>query len=177
MPVERPLGLLSSRIAAGFRSALTVAVVGVVACRPAPPAYRPRTRAITVTTVPLLVKESARTFPFLKDDFGPDGILAGKEVYGFSPATIVVGEGDTLDLTIYNPEDDAHTFVLPDLSLALPGEKITHASYIARHAGIYPIVCDIASHAPMMNGQLIVLAPAALAATDSAAAAATHGGP
>ncbi len=163
--VEFPL-----RAAHGRRSlatTITVLAAFVTGCHQGPPPYRPRTRAITVTTVPLLVRESATVFPFLKEDFAPGGILDGKEVYGFSPATIVVGEGDTLALTIYNPEDDAHTFVLPDLALALPGQRITRATYVARHAGIFPIVCNIPTHAPMMSGQLVVLSGSAMTGPDS----------
>ncbi len=156
-----------------------IALLGalVAACHPAPRSYRPRTRAITITTVPVLVRESAAVFPFLKEDFAPGGILDGKEVYAFSPATIVVGEGDTLALTIYNPEDDAHTFVLPDLALALPGQRITHATYVARHAGIFPIVCNLPTHAPMMSGQLVVLSGTAMTGTDATIATMPGGMP
>jgi plastocyanin len=127
------------------------------------PAYRPRAREITVTTVPLLVKESRHLYPFLDRDFAQGGVLEGKEVYAFSPSTLVVGEGDTIRFTFVNPEDDAHTFVLPDFALGLPGQRITRATYVAPRAGIYPIVCDVPSHAPMMSGQLVVLAGTALA--------------
>jgi plastocyanin len=121
--------------------------------------YVPTTRAITVTTVPLLVKEEQSVLPFLKADFAKDGVLDGKEVYGFSPSSITVIEGDTINFTFYNPEDDDHSFVLPDLAVSLPPQKVTAARYVARHAGIYPFVCSVASHLPMMSGQLVVLAP------------------
>ncbi|HEY2825616.1 MAG TPA: cupredoxin domain-containing protein [Gemmatimonadales bacterium] len=126
-------------------------------------AYVPRTRPITVTTVPLLVTEQRRTFPFLAAAFAKGGVLDGKEVYGFSPSTLTVVEGDTLQLTLINPEDDLHSFVLPDLSVALPGNQVTHATYVARRVGVFPIVCSVASHLPMMTGELVVLAPAAVA--------------
>ena len=71
-----------------------------------------RAREIVITTVPLLTKELATTYPFLKKDFGTGGVLAGKEVYEFMPSTITVVEGDTLRLTFLNPEDDAHSFVM-----------------------------------------------------------------
>ena len=125
-------------------------------------AYKPRTRAITVTTVPLLVKEQASLFTFLKQDFATGGVLDGKEVYAFSPSTITVVEGDTIRFTFYNPEDDVHSFVLPDLAVPLPPQKITTATYVAKHRGIYPFVCSVASHLPMMSGQLVVLAPEAM---------------
>ena len=138
--------------------------LGVAACN-APQARRPRyvpvSRAITITTVPLLVKEQQSVLPFLRADFAPGGVLAGKEVYGFMPSGITVMEGDTINFTFFNPEDDDHSFVLPDLAVPLPPQKITTAKYVARRAGIYPFVCSVASHLPMMSGQLVVLAPSA----------------
>lgn len=135
---------------------------------PAPgPRYQPRTRAITITTVPLLVREARSLYPFLESAFGPGGVLEGKEVYGFSPSTITVVEGDTVRFTIVNPEDDVHSFVLPDLAVPLPGNQKTEATYVARRAGIYPFLCAVQSHLPMMAGQLVVLAPAAVASSDS----------
>jgi hypothetical protein len=74
-----------------------------------------------------------------------------------------VVEGDTIHFTFVNPEDDPHSFVLPDLAVSLPGGTTTHATYVAKHAGVYPITCAIQAHMPMMSGQLIVLAPAAVA--------------
>jgi plastocyanin len=143
---------------------LAAALALLPACaRPAP--YTPRTREITVTTVPLLVRESAGLYPFLAEDFAPGGVLDGKEVYAFSPSTLTVVEGDTIQFTFVNPEDDEHSFVLTDLAVALPGQQVTHATYVARQAGIYPFVCSIPAHEPMMWGQLVVLSPAAVART------------
>jgi uncharacterized cupredoxin-like copper-binding protein len=112
---------------------------------------------VTITTVPLLVKEMRGVLPFLAPDFAPGGILANKEVYAFVPNHFTVGEGDTLQLTFYNPEDDIHSFVLPDLAIALPGQTVTHATYVAAHAGLFTFTCSIPSHLPMMWGQLEVL--------------------
>jgi plastocyanin len=117
----------------------------------------PHAREIVITTVPLLTKELAATYPFLKKDFATGGVLAGKEVYEFMPSTITVVEGDTLRLTFINPEDDAHSFVMKDLAVTIPGQSETHATYIAAHAGIYDFVCAIPAHLPMMRGQLVVL--------------------
>lgn len=144
----------------------------LLGCRQAPPLapiarYLPRTRALTVTTVPLMVREAQGVYPFLKPDFAPGGVLDGKEVYGFSPSTMTVVEGDTIQFTFVNPEDDVHSFVLPDFAVALPGQQVTHARYVARHAGIYPFQCSIPKHLPMMAGQLVVLSPAAVASPDS----------
>jgi plastocyanin len=116
-----------------------------------------RAREIVITTVPLLTKELATTYPFLKKDFATGGVLAGKEVYEFMPSTITVREGDTLRLTFVNPEDDAHSFVMEGLSVSIPGQSETHATYVAAQAGIYDFVCAIPAHLPMMRGQLVVL--------------------
>ena len=119
--------------------------------------YAPRTRTITITTVPLLVREQQHLFPFLTKDFAKDGVLDGKEVYAFSPSTITVVEGDTIHFVFINPEDDVHSFVLPDFAVSLPAQHTTEATYVAKRAGIYPFTCAIQSHLPMMWGQLIVL--------------------
>ncbi len=124
--------------------------------------YAPRAREVTLTTVPLLVKESQALYPFLRADFARGGVLEGKEVYAFSPSTVTVVQGDTIHFTFVNPEDDLHSFVLPGFAVALPGQSTTHATYVARKAGIYPFTCNIATHLPMMWGQLVVLAPAAV---------------
>jgi plastocyanin len=121
--------------------------------------YVPRSRAIAVTTVPLLVKEEQNLYPFLKPAFAKGGVLEGKEVYAFSPSTITVVEGDTIHFTFINPEDDVHSFVLPDFVVSLPGGRKTEATYVAKHAGIFSIVCAVQSHLPMMSGQLVVLTP------------------
>jgi plastocyanin len=145
-------------------------LVVLVGCSTAPPrapiGYAPRSRSITITTVPLLVKEARKLYPFLESAFAKGGVLEGKEVYAFSPSTVTVVEGDTVHFTLINPEDDAHSFVLPDLVVSLPGGKATEATYVARRAGIYPIVCAVQSHLPMMSGQLVVLSPLAVSRLD-----------
>jgi plastocyanin len=141
------------------------------ACSPARhgPAYVPRTRNITVTTVPQLVKEEQSVLPFLHADFAKGGVLEGKEVYAFSPSSITVVEGDTIHFTLINPEDDDHSFVLPDFAVPLPPQKATEATYVAKRSGIFPIMCAIQSHLPMMSGQLIVLPAATMAGADTLA--------
>ena len=130
-------------------------------------AYTPRTREITITTVPLLVRESQAVYPFLEDAFAPGGVLDGKEVYAFSPSTIVAVEGDTLHLTLINPEDDLHSFVLPGFVVALPGGQRVDTTYVARQVGIHAFYCNVASHLPTMWGQLVVLPAAAMAGVGS----------
>lgn len=153
------------------RGALTILAVLAAAGCARPPAYVPRARTITITTVPLLVRESQAVYPFLKPDFAPGGVLHGKEVYAFSPSTITVVQGDTLRLHFVNPEDDVHTFVLPGLSLALPGESVVDTTWVARRAGIFEFACDIPTHLPMMWGQLVVLPASVMAGAGAAAPA------
>lgn len=117
----------------------------------------PQSREITITTVPLLSRELQPTYPFLKQDFGSGGLLEGKEVYAFSPSTIVVTAGDTLHLSLLNPEDDQHSFVLPDLYIPLPPMSRRDTVYVARRAGIFTFSCSVPAHVPMMRGQLVVL--------------------
>jgi plastocyanin len=130
---------------------------------PAHSVYRPRTRATTITTVPLLVKEQTRTFPFLARDFGHGGVLDGKEVYGYSPSTLVAYTGDTLHVTVVNPEDDVHDFEIDDpveqTAVSLPAQATTRFTILARAPGIYVFRCTIATHQPFMTGVLVVLAP------------------
>jgi len=120
--------------------------------------------------VPLLVKEQQSVLPFLKEDFAKGGVLDGKEVYAFSPSTLTVVEGDTIHFTFINPEDDDHSFVLPELAVPLPPKRVTRATYVAKRPGIYPFLCAVQSHLPMMSGQLVVLAAASVAAASMAAA-------
>lgn len=114
-------------------------------------------RDVVITAVPLLTREMVSVYPFLKQDFAAGGALEGKEVYAFVPASVTAFEGDTLRLDIFNPEDDAHTFVLPDLSLKLPPQSRTQAVWIARRAGVYPFYCVLPQHMPMMHGEIVVL--------------------
>ena len=66
--------------------------------------------------------------------------------------------------------------MLPDCGVRLPGQTVTHATYIARRAGIYPILCSVARHLPMMHGQLVVLSPLAVSGAVSAATGGVRGG-
>ena len=135
----------------------TVALVGGCGLRHEMVHVAPQSRDITITTVPLLSRELQATYPFLKRDFGSGGLLEGKEVYAFSPSTIVVTAGDTLHLSLLNPEDDQHSFVLPDLYIPLPPMSRRDTTYIARRTGIFTFSCSVPAHVPMMRGQLVVL--------------------
>lgn len=132
---------------------------------PAPrAAYRPRRREVTITAVPLLTRELQRLYPFLARDFARGGVLEGKEVYGFEPSAVTVVEGDTLALTLVNPEDDAHSFVLPGLAVDMPGQSTVTATWVAGTPGLYRFTCAVPAHLPYMAGTVVVL-PAATFAT------------
>ena len=178
MRPERDRGICIPRYVRAARSRGTAApllsLILSTACAPAqrsttPPAYIPRTRPITVTTVPLLVKEAQGVYPFLRPALAKGGVLEGKEVYGFSPGTLTVVEGDTIRFTFINPEDDAHSFVLPDFAVSLPGGKQTEATYVARRPGLFTFLCAVQSHLPMMSGQLVVLPASSMAGTEAGA--------
>ena len=163
-PVPLPLARALARalVSRRMRPALVLlALLAVVGCTTArddrnrPPTGR--ARDVVITAVPLLTREMAQVYPFLTQDFAPGGVLADKEVYAFLPAEVTVAEGDTLRLQLINPEDDEHNFVLPDLAVKLPGQSTTHATWIARRPGIYPFLCTVPKHMPMMRGQIVVL--------------------
>ena len=146
---------------------LFVLLTFAVACAGRQPAashasYVPRRRTVVITTVPLLVKEQTGTFPFLAKDFGAGGVLSGKEVYAFSPSTITVVAGDTLALTLVNPEDDDHAFAMSDFYVKLPPQGKVDTTYVARTPGVYDFSCTVPAHLPMMRGQLVVMAPSAI---------------
>lgn len=158
--------------------AARIAVMTMVLAACSPPArpqepYVPRTRTLTVTAVPLLTKELRAVYPFLAKDFGTHGVLQDKEVYAFVPSTLTVVEGDTIAFEFLNPEDDVHSFVLPDFAVLLPPQSITAATYVARRAGLYTFTCSVATHLPSMWGQLVVLSPAAFATEDTVATSRT----
>jgi len=137
---------------------------GCAAPRSAPPGYRPRHRAVTITAVPLLTREMQRIYPFLTRDFAKGGVLEGREVYAFEPSTVTAIEGDTLDLTLVNPEDDEHSFVLPALAVRMPGQATVTAQWVAGAAGIVSFTCAVPAHLPYMYGTIVVLPAAGFAA-------------
>jgi plastocyanin len=154
--------------------ALVALLLSVISCtkpaKRAVAAYVPVTRELTVTTVPLLVKEQVNLYPFLKAARAKGGVLEGHEVYAFSPSSLTVVEGDTIHFTLINPEDDVHSFVLPDLGVSLPGNTIVKKTYVAKRPGIFTILCAVQEHLPMMSGQLVVLPAATMAGVGASTA-------
>ena len=121
--------------------------------------YTPVTRSITMIGIPALVHEQQGTMDFLNTAFGDGGVLQDKEVYEWAPANITAYVGDTIDLTLVNPSDDAHTFDVPDLGVAepLPGQGTAHVRFTVDAPGIHEYLCQVGEHLPYMTGQLVVL--------------------
>ena len=149
---------------AGLLLSVVLLAGGCAAPAPRGAAYRPRQRDVTITAVPLLTREMQRIYPFLAHDFAAGGVLAGKEVYAFEPSTVTVVAGDTLALTLVNPEDDAHSFVLPGLEVGMPPESTVTARYVAAAPGFFRYTCAIPAHLPFMSGTLVVLPATAFGA-------------
>lgn len=156
MRTARWIGSVASLLAV----VAVLAVLGLHQGVAAPPGYIPQTRNFTVTTVPLAVHEMQASMPFLKKAFAAGGVLGPKkEVYGFYPSTLVVYQGDTVNLTIVNPQDDDHTFTIHDLKVdvEVKGLSTARTSFVAKKVGVFTFMCDIEEHMPYMWGQLVVL--------------------
>ena len=162
--MRTPLRSRSAAVPFAGAALLLAALAGGCAGGGRPAPYRPVTREFTVTAVPLLTREMQRIYPFLARDFAANGVLAGKEVYAFEPSSITVVEGDALALTLVNPEDDAHSFVLPGLAVDMPGQSTVTATWVAGTPGLYRFTCAVPAHLPYMAGTVVVL-PAATFAT------------
>jgi hypothetical protein len=123
--------------------------------------YTPQTRNLTVATVPLVTHEHQAMQAELREVFGPNGALAGKEVFGFYPDTIVAYQGDTVNLTLVNAQpDDAQTFTIRapyNIDVALGANSSTQTSFVANQVGVFPYLSTVTDYAPYMYGTLIVL--------------------
>jgi plastocyanin len=121
--------------------------------------YTPQTKNFVVTTVPLLVHEQTSTYDYLSKDFSKKGILDGKEVWGFSPSSLTVYQGDRVNLTLVDPSGDPHTFSVPEIGFTLNvgAQAVAKGSFVAKKVGVFPFSCMVAEHNPYMWGQLVVL--------------------
>jgi len=121
--------------------------------------YTPQTRQFTMTIVPQWVHEVTSTYDYLGPEFGKKGLLADKEVWGFSPSTIAVYQGDTVSIDLYNPSSDPHTWTIPELwvNTDIGAPAHTTVSFVASKLGVFTFHCEVGEHFPFMSGQLIVL--------------------
>lgn len=77
--------------------------------------------------------------------------------YQWSPATIVVREGETVTLEIVGINGDEHPGTIPGLVQAFTVKRgqITRITFTASKAGLYPMICT--KHTPSMEATLVVL--------------------
>ncbi len=121
--------------------------------------YRPRTDSFVMVITPLWVHEQTGAFDYLQQDFSKKGLFNGKEAWGFYPSSLTVYKGDTVDIQLYNPSSDPHTFTAPDLGLSVPiaAQAIAHIHFTANTVGTFTFACMVEEHNPFMYGQLVVL--------------------
>jgi heme/copper-type cytochrome/quinol oxidase subunit 2 len=121
--------------------------------------YTPQARHFVMTIVPSWVHEVTSAYDYLGAEFGKKGLLAGKEVWGFSPSSITVYQGDTVDIELYNPSSDPHTWTITELGVNVPAGGAAKATvhFVADTVGIFEFNCEIGEHFPFMTGQLTVL--------------------
>lgn len=169
--IARPIAKRASAAGAALLAVgLVFSACSAAAPAPSAPAataaarYAPQQRAFTVSVVPLAVHEEQDTLDYLKADFAKGGVLDGKEVYGMSPSSLTVYEGDTVTIHWVNPADDEHPIVISGglASFTLKGQSTIDVKLTAAKPGLYTIQCVLPEHAPFMNGQLVVL-PASFA--------------
>ena len=121
--------------------------------------YKPQSRDLVVTAVPLLVHEETGLYDYLKGDFAKGGLLQHGEVWGFSPSSLTVYEGDTVRVTVVNPGGDPHTFTIADMNINIdvPAISTVEGSFLVPKLGLFKFFCAIPEHSPYMWGSLLVL--------------------
>ena len=121
--------------------------------------YAPQTRKFVMTIVPYWVHEVTGNYDYLAPEFEKNGLLADKEVWGFSPSTIAVYQGDTVKIQLYNPSSDPHTWSIPalDVNAHVGAPAKTTVTFVADKVGTYTFNCEVGEHFPFMSGQLVVL--------------------
>ena len=153
-----------SRIMVGVVAGLAILALGAAGCaqgtaHASGPRYQEQQRNYTITAVPLLVHEQAGMFDYLKGAFAKGGMLADKEVWGFSPSSLTVYQWDTVNISLVNPGDDEHTFTIEELGVNtdMKGGATSRVSFTANKVGTFAFVCTMMEHAPYMWGTLTVL--------------------
>jgi FtsP/CotA-like multicopper oxidase with cupredoxin domain len=147
----------------GTLGAVVIAAVAttLVARGSAASQYTPQTRNLVLATVPLVTHEHQAMQAELREVFGPNGALSGKEIFGFYPDTIVVYQGDTVNLTLVNAQpDDAQTFTIQapyNINVSLRANSSTQTSFVANQVGIFPYMSTVPDYSPYTYGTLVVL--------------------
>lgn len=81
----------------------------------------------------------------------------------FSPTSIIVKKGDTVNIHFFNTEpDERHTFTILDkpydkINYDIAGGQNRTISFVANQTGVFTYQCIY--HMPTMQGQLIVESP------------------
>ena len=121
--------------------------------------YKPQTRDLVVTAVPMLVHEETGLYDYLKKDFAKGGLLQNGEIWAFSPSSLTVYEGDTVNVTVVNPGGDPHTFTIADMNfnIDVPAVATVKGSFVVPKVGLFKFFCAIPEHSPYMWGSLVVL--------------------
>src|SRR3989442_4102027 len=121
--------------------------------------YKPEPRDLVVTAVPMLVHEETGLYDYLKKDFGKGGLLQNGEVWAFSPSSLTVYEGYTVNVTVVNPGGDPHTFTIADMNfnIDVPALSTVTGSFVVPKVGLFKFFCAIPEHSPSMWGSLVVL--------------------
>jgi nitrosocyanin len=82
-------------------------------------------------------------------------LLDGTKIW--LPSSIIVQQGDAVELTLINKLDDPHGFEIKDFGIeqvVQPQAQMT-VKFIASKAGVYSYICQL--HPPHLGGQILVL--------------------
>jgi nitrosocyanin len=82
-------------------------------------------------------------------------LLDGTKIW--LPSSLIVHQGDEVELTLINKLDAPHGFEIEALGVeeVVQPKATTTVRFTASHAGIYPYICQL--HPPHIGGQLLVL--------------------
>jgi plastocyanin len=122
------------------------------------PATEPTQTADQVTTTPVATTGSSSNeigTPAAAKEF----TVSGNE-FAFSPKTLAVSKGDTVNVTFTNTGTFPHNFTIKELNVQgktiQPGESDT-VTFTADKAGSFQYICSVPGHADKgMTGTLIV---------------------
>lgn len=152
-----------------MRSLFVVALAaGLVAaaCGSAASAPAATTRVISMTAVEYKGSTELAKEPFPSSDLPGGGGYLRKEpkdgkwetsTYRWEPGTVVVYQGDEVELQIFGVNGAEHPGRIDGYEKAFSVKRgqLTTVRFRADRAGVFGIICDV--HQPSMNGMLVVL--------------------
>jgi plastocyanin len=82
-------------------------------------------------------------------------LLDGTKIW--LPSSLIVQEGDEVELTLINKLEEAHGFKIADYSIeeVVQPKAQTVVRFTATRTGLHPFVCHL--HPPHIGGQMLVL--------------------